>query len=157
MNCTFDDDGLTPSCVASAPSLTGAVSPVDSLSSLNSLPADGDWILNISDPWNGDGGVVNAFSIDLCRVSAALATPEVTLENVRVFPNPTNELINVLIPNSVELTQVRLYDLQGREVLNRETHGDTAKLNVQHLSEGVYIVRVENSLGSTAQRVVIKK
>ncbi|WP_264511755.1 S8 family serine peptidase [Flavobacterium sp. N1719] len=157
MNCTFDDDGVPPSCVTTAPSLTGPVAPVDSLSSLNSLPADGDWILNISDPWNGDGGTVNAFSIDLCRVSAALATPEVTLENVRVFPNPTNELINVLIPNSVELTQVRLYDLQGREVLNRETHGDTAKLNVQHLSEGVYIVRVENSLGSTSQRVVIKK
>lgn len=156
INCTFNDDGDLPVC-SGTPSLTGQVAPVDSLSNLNSLPADGEWVLNISDPWNGDGGVVNLFSIDLCRVSPALANPTVTLENVRIYPNPANELINVYLPNSIERSLVRVYDLQGREVVTKETHGDTAKVNVQHLSEGVYIVRVENSLGATSQRIVIKK
>jgi len=156
MDCTYDDDGNDPVCSGN-PSLTGLVAPLDSLSALNSLPADGEWILNISDPWNGDGGTVNNFSIDLCRVSPALSTPEVSLTQVRVFPNPTNELINVLIPNSVERTQIRLYDLQGREVGQKETHDELARLNVQHLAEGVYLVRIENSLGTTSQRVVIKR
>ncbi len=156
MDCTYDDDGNDPVCSGN-PSLTGLVAPLDSLSALNSLPADGEWVLNINDPWNGDGGTVNNFSIDLCRVSPALSTPEVSLAQVRVFPNPTNELINVLIPNSVERTQVRLYDLQGREVGQKETHDELARLNVQHLAEGVYLVRIENSLGTTSQRVIIKR
>jgi len=39
---------------------TGLIAPFDSLSNLNTLPADGDWILHINDPYNGDGGSVNA-------------------------------------------------------------------------------------------------
>lgn len=156
MSCTFNDDGVAPVC-SGTPALTGQVAPVDNLSNLNSLPADGEWVLNINDPWNGDGGTVSLFSIDLCRVSPALTNPTITLDNVRIYPNPANELINVYLPNSMERSLVRVFDLQGREVAFKETHGDTAKVNVQHLAEGVYIVRIENSLGSTAQRIVIKK
>jgi subtilisin-like proprotein convertase family protein len=67
INCTMDDGGGVPLCSGN-PSISGNIAPFDQLSSLNTLPADGDWILRVNDPYNGDGGSINLFSINLCRI-----------------------------------------------------------------------------------------
>lgn len=157
INCTLDDSGSAPQCSGN-PSILGSIMPFESLSSLNALPADGVWTLRVSDPWNGDGGTINAFSIDLCRVSPSpLATVTQTLTNVSVYPNPTKDIIHVVIPDFSEKSTITLFDLQGRAIVSRETDEVMTTLSIEHLQEGMYLVNIENAQGAISKKIVVRK
>ena len=157
INCTMDDNGGTPQC-AGNPAISGPIAPVDNLSNLNGLPADGVWILRIDDPYNGDGGSVNLFSIDLCRVTPALSVNDnPSLVNSSVYPNPTKGTVNVSIPNISEKTMIYLYDLQGRKILTKETSQINSSFEIDNLQDGIYLVTLENSLGATSKKIILRK
>ncbi len=69
---------------------------------------------------------------------------------VVVYPNPTNEMINV--SSEFEIIEIQIFDLTGK-VVQKET---TASFNVSELNNGVYIINVltENGL---AQKHFVKK
>ncbi|WP_333667209.1 S8 family serine peptidase, partial [Flavobacterium sp.] len=154
--CTMDDAGGAPACSGN-PSISGTIAPYDSLSSLNTLPADGEWTLHVNDPYNGDGGSVNSFSIDLCYVTPALATPENELANVKVYPNPTKGIINISLPSALDKTLLKLHDIQGREILSKETNAANEVINIENLQEGVYLLSIENGKNKTTKKVVLNK
>jgi len=157
INCTMDDNGGAPQC-AGNPSISGPIAPVDNLSSLNTLIADGVWTLRINDPYNGDGGTVNLFSINMCRLSPALSVNENTaLSNCSVYPNPSKGIVNVTIPNIYEKTMIYLYDLQGRKILSKETTQIDTSLTIENLQDGIYLVSIENSMGSTSKKIILRK
>jgi subtilisin-like proprotein convertase family protein len=157
INCTMNDDGGAPQCSGN-PSITGNIAPVDSLSALNSLPADGVWTLHIDDPYNLDGGSVDLFSIDLCRITPALAINEnPSLSNCSIYPNPTNGTVNVSIPNITEKTMIYLYDLQGRKIMATETSQINSSFEIGNLQDGIYLVTLENSMGATSKKIVLRK
>ncbi len=157
INCTMDDDGGAPAC-AGNPSISGSIAPVDPLSSLNSLPADGVWTLRIDDPYNGDGGTVNLFSINMCRVTPALGIADnPSLANVSVYPNPTQGTVNISLPNLTEKATISLFDLQGRKILSTETTEIHTALQIDNLQDGVYLVTIQNTTGSTSKKIVLRK
>ncbi len=157
INCTMDDEGGFPACSGN-PSISGSIAPFQSLSALNALPADGTWILRINDPYNGDGGTVNLFSINMCRVMNALSVNDNTaLVNTSVYPNPTNGTVNVSIPNISEKTTITLFDLQGRTILSQETDQINSAFTIDNLQDGVYLVTIQNSTGSISKKIVLRK
>ncbi len=157
INCTMDDNGGPPQCSGN-PAISGSIAPVDALSSLNALPADGVWTLIIDDPYNGDGGTVNLFSIDMCRVTPALSISEnPSLINSSVYPNPTTGTVNVSIPNISEKTMIHLYDLQGRKILTKETNQINSSFEIDNLQDGIYLVTLENSMGATSKKIILRK
>ena len=109
----MDDAGVAPTCTGN-PAISGSIAPVDSLSSLNTLPADGEWILRVFDFNNEDGGTINSFSINICNVQNALSVGKNPIINSSVYPNPTKGIVNVAIPSLTETATIKLYDLQGR-------------------------------------------
>ncbi|WP_394973823.1 reprolysin-like metallopeptidase [uncultured Croceitalea sp.] len=66
INSVFDDDGVSISCSTIPPAISGAVKPLGSLNSFNGESSLGNWILQIEDTANGDGGFLNSFSLALC-------------------------------------------------------------------------------------------
>jgi subtilisin-like proprotein convertase family protein len=156
INCILDDAGGAPQC-SGIPSVSGNIAPFESLSSLNALPADGVWTLHVSDPWNGDGGTINLFSIDLCRVTPSLSVASNTLTNINVFPNPTKGTINVIIPNNSDKSTITLFDLQGREIMKKETSQIMTSFSIDNLQDGMYLVHIENTEGSISKKIVLRK
>jgi subtilisin-like proprotein convertase family protein/predicted secreted protein len=156
IDCILDDDGGAPQC-SGIPSISGNIAPIDSLSSLNSLPADGVWTLHVNDPWNGDGGTINLFSIDLCRITPSLSVNNTILETVSVFPNPTKGMLNIVIPNNSEKTIITLFDLQGREILKNQTNQITTSFSIDNLEDGMYLVTIENEKGSVTKKITLRK
>ena len=67
-NTVFDDEADTFIINGSAP-FTGTYQPEGSLSSLDELPADGTWILEISDNWTEDTGELLGWSLVVTTVS----------------------------------------------------------------------------------------
>jgi subtilisin-like proprotein convertase family protein len=156
IDCQFNDDGFAPQC-SGAPSISGLIAPVDSLSDLNSLPADGVWTLKVDDPYNGDGGSINLFSIEFCRLTPALSINENTLQNVAIYPNPAKDDFIVYIPENNLETKISVIDLQGRQIQSVQSNSISTTITTSSLQDGLYLVIIENENGVTTKKITIKK
>lgn len=155
---TVSDAGTNFVC-GNNPGISGTVLPVDALSNFNNLPADGLWTLYVLDNYDNDGGVVNSFSLNFCNVQPAiLDLKEQQFSNVAVYPNPTKGTVNIqfseIYPGE---TALNLYDIQGRRILSKNTQSLNEILNIDNLSEGVYLLSIENGNNKAVKKIVLNK
>lgn len=107
-----------------------------------------------------DGGVA-AGGIDETQISFTVTVKEFTaLNEVRkavlsVYPNPTNDFININLDNETA-DQVIITDLSGRIVQQQSVSNQTNnfKLSVSHLSKGIYFVTVKMKTQSQTIRLI---
>jgi len=154
--CTIEDNGTAPQC-SGIPSVSGVIAPYQALNNLNNLSANGEWTLRISDPYNGDGGVVNSFSIDICYINNSLGLVSNSLSNATVYPNPTKDILNIDIPNAIGTSKLKLYDVQGRFVMETTTNNTHEVMNIENLQNGVYMLSIENETNKTVKKVILNK
>jgi hypothetical protein len=50
-----------------------------------------------------------------------------------------------------------MYDVQGRQVISKKSSNAIEVLNIENLSEGIYMLTIENDLGKTTRKVVVNK
>ena len=67
-----------------------------------------------------------------------------TVEDIKVFPNPVNGLLTVLVPNDGTKKQMIIYGLSGSVVLQKVLEGKTTEevIDVSQLNTGVYMMKV---------------
>jgi hypothetical protein len=82
----------------------------------------------------------------------ALGTEEFAYNNVKLYPNPVNDQLNILV-SSGDLTAVKVYDLNGREINIAQSAN---VVDVSALSAGVYIVNVVTTEGTSTHRIIKK-
>ena len=59
----------------------------------------------------------------------------------RIFPNPTNDFIQIITPNS-SAVKLEVSDALGRIVLVTENLKPSEKISVRDLAKGVYLVQL---------------
>lgn len=95
-------------------------------------------------------------SVDAAMV---LSTNELSLDNrLTVYPNPSNGIINIQ-NTGIALETVKIIDLNGRTLFNRNLGGITTNtsLNVTSvLSTGIYLMRISSEDASTVKKITIK-
>lgn len=89
--------------------------------------------------------IMNGECTDLLSVESNL------LSKVSVYPNPTSEILNLKVPSNVEVTQVTVFDLLGKDTGVSYNNG---VVNTSGLSQGVYLLKVETSAGTLTQKIV---
>ena len=67
-----------------------------------------------------------------------------------LFPNPAQD--KVFIINLPLDTEIKLLDIQGRELISKKTTTEKTELNLQALPQGVYIIKTQNN----AQKLIIE-
>jgi hypothetical protein len=50
-----------------------------------------------------------------------------------------------------------LFDVQGRKVISKVSSSNFETLNVENLSEGIYMLTVQNGSAKTTKKLVINK
>ena len=156
INCIMDDNGGEPTC-SGIPAVSGNIAPFDPLSSLNTLPADGEWVLRVFDHNNEDGGTINNFSINFCRVENVLGLVTNPVLNSSVYPNPTKGIVNVTIPALTDKATINLYDIQGRQIFSKETNQVNTSFGIENLQDGIYLVTIETDLGSITKKIILRR
>jgi len=159
VNCIMDDDGVAITCGNLVPALTGNVAPSETLTSLNGLIADGIWTLTVDDPYNGDGGTINSVKLIICNIQLPLSTGDTTFSNLKIYPNPTNGIVNIDLGNTNldSKSIVKLFDIQGRIISTKEMHTTIDNINVSNLSDGVYLISIENGSSKTTKKIILTK
>ena len=76
--------------------------------------------------------------------------PQVDNNQITVFPNPTNDRINVVWKTNSNVysspTKVDIFDVLGHKVYTNISNEQIPEIEVLDLTNGLYILRVNNSL-----------
>ena len=85
-------------------------------------------------------------------ILSSITTPSVFYEKIKVFPNPTNQMLN--IETEGRFDRVQLVNVYGQIVLNQK---EKNILNVEHLPNGLYFLQVfEGQILRGVEKVVVK-
>lgn len=65
--------------------------------------------------------------------------------NVSVYPNPAADVLNISLPSNGKLTNVVIYDVLGKIVLEDKmiANGTTSELDITHLQSGMYLIKLK--------------
>jgi hypothetical protein len=90
------------------------------------------------------------------NVSTCTGINEQVAYNVNVYPNPTNGIVNIDLAGIITgETTYELFDVQGRKVVSKVSSNTIETLNVENLSEGIYMLTVQNGSAKTTKKLVI--
>ncbi|MGH2552987.1 MAG: T9SS type A sorting domain-containing protein, partial [Chitinophagaceae bacterium] len=82
------------------------------------------------------------------KVQLGTATREeglITGTKVSVFPNPVAHKVSLTIPNIKGTADVKVFDMQGKMVMQTTTGNINSEMDLSKLSSGVYIMKVMNN------------
>jgi subtilisin-like proprotein convertase family protein len=165
LNVLFDDDSQPFVCNTQAGlgGYTGVVAPVGNLSDFNGENINGVWTLNVSDRGAIDLGTLNNWKITYCESPATASNADVETSEFVVYPNPSKGLFTVAAGSNNGNTGnavIYLLDLNGRVLFTKEVQ-DASRLNetidVQNLTNGLYLLQVQQGSSRTVKKVLINK
>ena len=82
--------------------------------------------------------------------------------NLSIFPKPTSEILNVNFSStSVGKSQVKIYDIQGKEVQAEESDltigGNSIQFSIANLNNGIYFIEVYADKRKLGTQKIIKE
>ena len=105
--------------------------------------------------------VVKFWSSGVTPVTTATATfmschptmvPSVkSADEVLVYPNPATTSVNVVYDGNSDIRNVAIYNIIGKMMSIYKVSGNSANLNTENLSSGIYFLRLLNSHGDVVQ------
>lgn len=137
----------------------------NSLVSINSPEPDGSWTFNVPYP----AGDYDFNDILFVRVKdsnqnwsittvldevASLGTESFLQKSTSVYPNPFNQNINLITPNSSEINNIRVYNALGSEVY--ESSLFLNNINLEFLSPGLYFLQLSTKTSQALFKIIKK-
>lgn len=161
INAVFNDSGNDLVCRSETVSVIGTTKPFQSLSSLNGLVADGVWKLIADDSQAGNGGRIMGVSLSFCDVqpspSLGIGENNKALQ-VSVYPNPTKGILNIdLAAKNSDKAVLNLFDIQGRKIISKESNNSKETMNIENLSNGIYLLSIESGNLKTTKKIILNK
>ena len=106
-------------------------------------------------------GYGNSMHIDNINVSqGTVGVNDITLnDQFIVYPNPANEALNIYCNNaSNEMLSINVFDASGRLVMTTQNNfavSNVFRLDMQHITPGVYNVEISGNKNQSNKRVII--
>lgn len=95
-----------------------------------------------------------AYTGDLQKC-APESVDETSLQSIRIFPNPANDAVSVLLPVSAE-GDLLLRNVCGQIVAEEKKRGGEAQFSTAHLPDGVYLLQVMLDGELLTQKIVVR-
>lgn len=75
---------------------------------------------------------------------------------IKVYPNPADRALSILLGSNNDHMQVQLCDLSGRTLISRSLNNTTTSLDLSHLKDGLYVLVFirENNMIETRKLVI---
>jgi hypothetical protein len=87
-------------------------------------------------------------------ISSPPANVYVAELETKIYPNPTNGILNLETAESIET--VKVFSTDGRQVFEKATSGFSTIIDLSHLTSGMYTVQVISQKGQSFNPIVIK-
>jgi hypothetical protein len=102
---------------------------------------------------NTAGGSVSKDLSIVVELGMGIEELQVTSYELRVFPNPTDGVLQVT-SDELQVTSIEIFDLMGKrhECTNARMHEGTIIINVESLPAGVYFVKINNKISKFVKK-----
>lgn len=72
----------------------------------------------------------------------------------KVFPNPVTHSLNIQIPTNSEPTNLKIYNVLGKLILEKDITQSETKLDVSSMASGLYMLSFESNKGSKTFKLI---
>lgn len=93
-------------------------------------------------------------AFDLPSTCFESSLTEITSQDFTIYPNPTDDLLFVSNLKGIQIDQVVIYDLSGKEVSVYTSVGNEFKMDVSDLQSGMYLLEIQSKTGKIQKRIV---
>ena len=93
--------------------------------------------------------------VDLENIVGTDEASRRAITQAKVYPNPTNDLLLVDLPQDGGAAQVVLYDFHGRQVLQQSGNTPSLTFDLSALPRGMYLVKVQGEDWLQTARVIV--
>lgn len=100
-----------------------------------------------------NGGVFGSSDTRKFGVNTNLSVGDFDTSLIKFYPNPTNGLVTISLPESATIT---LTDLSGKQVLTSQVESGESELNLGSLSSGLYLINFAGDNFSKTDKIIIK-
>ncbi len=105
--------------------------------------------------WNDDSADrVGSSWFDLTVQDGTLSTQSFQLEDIKIFPNPVNNVLN--IQSNVSIDKVEIFDLLGQRIKELNLGSNTNTVDLSDLNDGMYLIQISIN-GKESTYKVLKK
>ncbi|MFV8344484.1 T9SS type A sorting domain-containing protein [Flavobacterium sp. ZB4P13] len=73
-----------------------------------------------------------------------------------VYPNPVNEILNIVTTNEIEVKSIAVYNILGQLVLAFPNVKVISKIDVSNLKTGNYFIKINSDKGSSSMKFIKK-
>jgi hypothetical protein len=94
--------------------------------------------------------------IRVVNLPAVAGLNEVNNE-INIYPNPTNDRLNISLSQQSSSTTIQLFDITGRIVKNVNTQNNINQIDVSDLCNGLYFINISNQEINVSRKVIIDK
>jgi hypothetical protein len=75
---------------------------------------------------------------------------------IRLYPNPANNQVTLVYDGDLNQASYQLYSITGNLVAKGEINQVNTSIAIHDYKRGIYLVRVENSTGSSVKKLVVR-
>ncbi len=156
-NTVFDEEATNSIIGATAP-FTGSFIPEENLSAIYGEMSAGNWRLEVTDLFDGNGGSLVEFTLELC-LAKPLSVAEHNFEAFSIFPNPNNGDFTVKLQStSGQPIKIDVYDLRGRKVFENNypnTVNFRADIRLDAAPSGLYLISISDGLKTMTKKILV--
>lgn len=80
-----------------------------------------------------------------------------TGEEINVYPNPANSVVNITTTQSISNAQLVIIDMNGREISSQTVNGNQFSVDVNELKAGNYLITLQEGNKILGRKTFIKK
>ena len=123
--------------------------------SLNALNAETNIIFRIV--FHSDANVTRrGVNIDDFVINGTLSNQDFELDNVVIYPNPSNGIFTISYGNS-KLSSIEVYDLTGKIIVSKkeiQTSNFETSIDLSNTQTGIYFVKIATDNQTTVKRII---
>ena len=95
-------------------------------------------------------------NVDDFLISGVLANESFELNNISVYPNPSNGLVTISY-GTLEPNQIQVYDISGKLILTKENlNVSESNIDLSTATQGIYFIKISSENQSVVKRLVKK-
>ena len=88
-------------------------------------------------------------------VSACTGIDEAFSSNaLNLYPNPAHDVLHIQLPGGSQQTTVYILNALGEMVLSEKANSGNMSIDTEHLTNGIYFIKVENEHGSFIEKFI---
>ncbi len=88
-----------------------------------------------------------------------VTSESIMVDELSIYPNPAAKAVNISATISADEHTISIYDVTGRAMIQSQTFGGSAQIDVVDWASGMYLMEIQNEVtgDKTTQRVMVSK